>query len=437
MKAVVGVTNGGLRLVSLDPPAIVAQCGPLTRQPSTVTFVVFDPSVSESIRYTTGSVIVALSHSPVLYRIRMDPYSLEKIELPSKYPIVMMKLAVDPTPLMHSSHIEIRYRPIGQRSIIVLQGDGVLSEIQDSKVVRSIKLKKWDITTVELEEPKLISEEEEEERLREEQDGEDVQTMSEEDGENSDEQAETANASEGEESMSEESGEEEAAEGSEEEQKEGGDAKKSYVLPKEIPGLTGVYDVGYDYVIASNQQPYPIRQYYFDGRRESTPVIALRHVSACVIEDEAFLGTSDGRIQRYSFSEKKRQMLSTFRKVYADDDLAHPKEREDVRELKHPIVVAEVSRFPIISICPTSDPRIIACGTSSGLVRLFDVQKNSVCFSMKGPQGSVRLSSSGRYLVAVSLDRWLYVWDTEARKAVSKIYLKYQASAVALSAASE
>ena len=97
-------------------------------------------------------------------------------------------------------------------------------------------------------------------------------------------------------------------------QKEEKEKKKKYIVPQEIKGLYGVYDIGEDYVIASNKNALPIRKYTFENVMNMSPPCDLQHISMCVIDDEIYLGCSNGMIQRYSFESRKRAVLSTFKR---------------------------------------------------------------------------------------------------------------------------
>ncbi|KAL7721477.1 WD domain containing protein [Entamoeba marina] len=371
MKSVVALPNGALKLIQFNPLKVVDTTPALTRTPTTVSFMVFDPQVPSTYRYNTGSVILSLTHSPVLYRVSINPYKIEKVYLPSKHPIVLLQLAQTQTPIMKSSSVSVNYKFLTQTPVIVLQGDGTLTRIIDGKIESSIQLKKWDLKTEELTEPLLVDE-----------DNFDEDTI---------------------------------------------------IDPVPVKGLKSVFNVGVDCVIASSMLSFPIRRYGFDGNVTSSPICSLKYISSCVIDEEVFMGTSEGILQRYSFEERKRKVISQYRKVYSKHDLAHPQERMDVREETHPMITATICDKPLISICNIPDSTMIAIGTSAGKVYLFDVKKNSVCACLKGPQGSVRLSCNGKLLVGVSLDRWMYVWNPYTRTPLSKVYLHRLPSAVILS----
>ncbi|EDR29604.1 hypothetical protein EDI_319910 [Entamoeba dispar SAW760] len=453
MTAVIGLPNGALKLVSLQPPKILATSKAITKTPSTVNFIEFDPSIPESYRYSTGSVVMALSHSPVLYKISIDPYTIEKFPLPSKHPIVMMKLNVSQSNLMYSSHIEINYKSIGQQALLVLQGDGTLTKILNNKIEWSIKLKKWDLRTEELIEPLLIDEESSESSEEDDDKFDDIKDINIDDiiedvvdidTNKQDEGDDKTKKDQEQDAINEEikkDGEEEKIESGNmiEQQDENNDdnlkkenkeeelpqviKKKKYIIPTEIKGLYGIFGLGDGFVIGSNKNALPIRRYTFSNEVQCSPPCDLKHISICVIDEEIFLGCSNGMIQRYSFESRKRAVLSHYKKVYKPDDLAHPIERMDKREEVHPMITVQLSSFPIISICSIPNSRLIACGTSAGRVYLFNTLTNTVVCCLKGPQGSVRLSSVHNYLVGISLDRWMYVWDPIKKIPISKTYL--------------
>ncbi|ELP85929.1 hypothetical protein EIN_135130 [Entamoeba invadens IP1] len=429
----------------------------------------------------------------------MQPYSLEKIELVSKHPIVLMKLAAEQDPLMTNPNVTLKYTSIGQKAVIVLQGDGSLSQIINGKALFIRKLSKMSVPTQPLEEVPLIQDESSEESQQfdsedmKEFDGVDVDQFlnpnsedqsekSEESGDIKSKQHKDENKDDGIEiggiedlgEMDDNSSSENSAHSSETSEKEGSsenseksvDTSKSFsvsgdnsveseneekneeqsalpteesplnfVIPTVVSGLhIGVFDVGYDCVYSGSYNSLPIRQYNFDGTIKSSPVCQYHHICAAVADEEIFLGTTEGLLQRYSFIERKKMLLSKFKfKITINNTLSNPVERRAKIEDKHPLITLKIDTCPIRSVCPFTHLGLVVCATCEGKIYIVNTMTNLICGSLRGPQGSVKLYSSGDYLIGICLDRWAYVWDLRLRKPVSKIYLKRMPSCLAIS----
>lgn len=100
----------------------------------------------------------------------------------------------------------------------------------------------------------------------------------------------------------------------------------------------------------------------------------------------------------------------------------------DTLASNQPVLSLDIGgEYRVTSVCPKVSGESVYIGDVAGNVYEWDLRMQRKLFTLKGFAGSVRsmnLSTEGKYLACVGLDRYLRVYDTTGNKMVDTFYLK-------------
>lgn len=103
---------------------------------------------------------------------------------------------------------------------------------------------------------------------------------------------------------------------------------------------------------------------------------------------------------------------------------------------RRPVWKVSAGNDPLNCVAGSPDGSRLYCGSATGLVFVLDAQVGSLIGRMTPScAGSVRdiaCSASGKIVVAVGLDRFLYAYDSELRTVLNKLYSKQRLCRVLL-----